>query len=360
MSTAPSRIHRSFRRAANALAFVALAAAARAQSFNVDVGATAGTDPGNAYGAAAAQPGFWNWFEVSAAHINGLQGLSPLAGGAPVAAVRFTTGAGGNYTFNSALAGDEEALMDDCHDIDPGDPATYEFVGLAAGGYWIYTYAWAPDNAAFRTRVEVPGSDDPAQDIGGVWPGAHRYQITYSKHFRALPAGAVLTVIATQQVGFGSVNGFQLVYGGAFGCDGEIDTYCTAKVNSAGCTPAIHHFAGPPSAGACACPFNITATGVLSNVSGLLFYSRAGPVATPFFGGTLCAAPPLKRTALQNSGGAGACGGVFGIDFNAVISADGTFVPGESVWAQWYYRDTGFAAPNNIGLSDALHFTVCF
>ena len=62
----------------------------------------------------------------------------------------------------------------------------------------------------------------------------------------------------------------------------------------------------------------------------------------------------------MNSGGAGACGGTYGINFNAVIAADGTFVPGESVWAQWYYRDTGFAAPNNYGLTDGLHFTVCF
>jgi hypothetical protein len=341
---------------------LALVAAARAQSLNVDIGATAGTNPSVAYGAAANQPGHWNWFNCVPAALGALQPLSPLAGGAPVASVRFVAGNDGNFSFdNPATIGDAEALMDDVHDIRLGEPAVYEFHGLAPGGYWLYTYAMAPDDPNYRTEVAVlaPPSDDPPQVIGGAWPPGHEYQRTFAKHFVALPAGGILRVRATVANAFGSVNGFQLVFGGAGACDGEIDRYCTAKVDSGGCVPTIGWAGGPPSAGACGCGFLVRATNVLRNRNGLMFFSLNGPRATPFLGGTLCVEPPLRRTAVQNSGGAAPCGGTFSLDFNPLVPLY-AIAPGDSVWTQWYYRDPTHPDGSGTGLSDALHFTVCF
>jgi hypothetical protein len=134
--------------------------------------------------------------------------------------------------------------------------------------------------------------------------------------------------------------------------------YCTAKVNSAGCTPAIA-FTGTPSATS-GSGFQISASNILANKFGLLFYGKSGPAASAFQGGTLCAAPPLVRTMLQNSGGTPPCGGSFSLDFNAYIAsgADPALVSGQQVNAQYWSRDPGFAPPDNTNLTDAVEFTI--
>jgi hypothetical protein len=134
--------------------------------------------------------------------------------------------------------------------------------------------------------------------------------------------------------------------------------YCTAKVNSAGCTPAIA-FTGTPSATS-GSGFQISASNILSNKFGLLFYGKSGPSASPFQGGTLCVAPPLVRTMVQNSGGSAPCGGSFSLDFNAYIAsgADPALVSGQQVNAQYWSRDPGFAPPDNTNLTDAVEFTI--
>ncbi|MCC6408907.1 MAG: hypothetical protein IT453_17225 [Planctomycetes bacterium] len=132
--------------------------------------------------------------------------------------------------------------------------------------------------------------------------------------------------------------------------------YCTSQVNSAGCTPAIG-FDGTPSARTGA-GFHVTASNVLSNVNGLLFYGKTGSVSVPFQGGTLCVAAPVTRTPVQNSGGSGACGGTFDLDFNAFAkSAGGLGLDGGvQVWAQYWSRD--LASPGRTNLTNALRFTL--
>jgi hypothetical protein len=143
--------------------------------------------------------------------------------------------------------------------------------------------------------------------------------------------------------------------------------YCTAKVNSLGCTPSIGA-AGTPSATA-GSGFTVSATNVLNNKSGLLFYSTTGQAATPFTGGTLCVKSPIKRTAGLSSGGnppPNDCSGIFAIDMNAFAVSPGPptplpalTVPGTVVNCQFWGRDPGFAAPNNTTLSNGLQYTVC-
>jgi len=134
--------------------------------------------------------------------------------------------------------------------------------------------------------------------------------------------------------------------------------YCTGKVNSLGCTPAIS-FGGSPSASSGA-PFTITCSGVINQKSGLLMYSHL-PNAAPFQGGTLCLKPPLRRTSPQNSGGSASgsdCTGTFGFDFNARIQSgvDPTLVAGAEVFAQYWSRDP--ASSSTTSLSNALRFLV--
>jgi hypothetical protein len=134
--------------------------------------------------------------------------------------------------------------------------------------------------------------------------------------------------------------------------------YCTAKVDSAGCEPQIAS-SGIASATS-GLPFDLSASGVLNQKSGLLFYGY-GPNFVPFFDGTLCVQPPFVRTPVQNSGGNTSlpdCSGSYVVDFNAHIQsgADTNLVPGAQVCAQYWYRDP--PSPSPAGLSDAIYFTI--
>ena len=135
-------------------------------------------------------------------------------------------------------------------------------------------------------------------------------------------------------------------------------TYCTAKVNSLGCTPALA-LAGTPS-WTNGLPFLVNASNVISQKTGLAFYGYA-PSSAPFQGGIKCVAPPTFRTVTQNSGGSASgadCTGSYSFDFNALIRSqvDPGLVPGRKVYAQLWSRDP--ASPSLTGLTNAVQFTI--
>jgi hypothetical protein len=145
------------------------------------------------------------------------------------------------------------------------------------------------------------------------------------------------------------------------------EVYCTAKVNSLGCTPSIG-FTGTASATA-GSGFDVTATNVRNNKNGLLFFGVNGRSAQPFQGGTLCVTAPIRRTAVVSSGGtalpANDCSGVYSIDMNAFAVSAGPPIPlaalsvsGTVVDCQYWGRDPGFPAPSNSTLTNALEYTV--
>jgi hypothetical protein len=134
--------------------------------------------------------------------------------------------------------------------------------------------------------------------------------------------------------------------------------YCTAQVNSLGCSPRVTH-QGSPS-GSLSSGFVITASSIRNQQNGLLFYGVNGRATLPWLGGTLCVEPPLRRTSLANSGGSAApandCSGALNLDFNAWASGsnDSALFVGQRVRAQFYSRDVG--APANLNLTDAIEF----
>lgn len=142
----------------------------------------------------------------------------------------------------------------------------------------------------------------------------------------------------------------------------EAFSYCTAKTNSLGCTPAI--FASGTPSMTSPSSFDVGADQVLNQRSGLLFYGYASFVLPGFQGGTLCVQPPLRRLAVQNSGGTTPptmdCSGQYLLDFNAHAQSglDPLLVAGQQVNCQWWSRDPQQTDGTGAGLTDALVFTM--
>ncbi len=147
---------------------------------------------------------------------------------------------------------------------------------------------------------------------------------------------------------------------GVLSCTGTWSTYCTAKVNSQGCTPQVGA-TGTPSAAGGPGSFTIRALQVLNLQNGVFFYGLT-PAATPFQGGTLCVAGQVTRTPIQNAGGnptPGDCSGQYVFDMGARIAAgtDPRLVQGATVVGQFWSRDPQ-SLPFPSGLTDAIRFTI--
>ncbi len=202
------------------------------------------------------------------------------------------------------------------------------------------------------------GSLTVAEEVGGAAPGGGTMST-----FDAWPS------LVAQRASFGAATpgGPHLnAYCQFTLCGSSTITYCTAKTNSLGCTPAIHSL-GTSSASATS-GFTVSAAQLINNKNGILIYGLTGRAATPFGGGTLCLANPIKRTPVASTGGHAPpndCSGSLSLDMNAFAAGllGGNPSPalssvGQTVDTQFWSRDPGFAAPNNISLTDALEYVV--
>jgi hypothetical protein len=136
-------------------------------------------------------------------------------------------------------------------------------------------------------------------------------------------------------------------------------TYCTAKVNSHGCPPAISFMGSPTISGAD--NFFVNANQELNQRSGLMIWALT-PAAQPALGGILCV-HSFKRTPAQNSGGTALptidCSGTYSYFFShAYMGAQG-ITAGTTIYAQYYGRDPFIPDGTGASLSNALEFTIC-
>ncbi|MBI5433943.1 MAG: VCBS repeat-containing protein [Planctomycetes bacterium] len=226
---------------------------------------------------------------------------------------------------------------------------TYAFTFVAPGTYAIST------TGGFNAQVVVTGG---AVTQKGFYMGGQQYRFAVDA---TSAAELCYELVFTDWAGNVRVSRPVRVTLSGGGCTPPV-VYCTAKVNSIGCTPTIG-WSGTPSASAGA-GFFVTASNVLNNKSGLFFYSFNGQQAIAFQGGTLCFKLPIKRTSLQGSGGnppPNDCSGTYSIDFNAYIASgvDPALVAGAAFDGQYWARDPGFSPPNNTSLTDALHVVLC-
>ncbi|MEO6708264.1 MAG: S8 family serine peptidase, partial [Planctomycetota bacterium] len=125
---------------------------------------------------------------------------------------------------------------------------------------------------------------------------------------RASASGALTLLLNSDCDGNGLYDPRQIANGVSQDANGngipdecEVLVYCTAKVNSLGCTPQIAA-SGSPSASAPS-GFVVSASSVRNQRAGVLLYGFTGRAALPFGGGTLCLAGSLRRSAVVNSGG---------------------------------------------------------
>ena len=254
--------------------------------------------------------------------------------------------------------------------------ASYFTTGVSnnlVGGFLTNDFSGAPDTLTIKFA-------SPISDLSFVY---HQIGTWQPSNFRAMLGAVVVDSFSnlSNQTQPNNYFGFtNIVFDELqldFVSDFNVDTlafndasqpvvYCTAKINSLGCTPTIG-YSGSPSASA-GSGFSVQAIQVLNNKNGLLFYGVTGRATLPFQGGTLCVQPQIKRTPSVNSGGnppPNDCSGTFAIDMNlfAVGGLGGTPLPaltvaGTIVNCQWWGRDPGFVAPNNTTLSDALEYSI--
>jgi hypothetical protein len=147
---------------------------------------------------------------------------------------------------------------------------------------------------------------------------------------------------------------------GVLDCGGSWSTYCTAKVNSQGCTPVVAASANPSfSGGPGSCV--VTASNVLNNQNGIFFYGTT-PGAIPFQGGTRCVAGAIVRTAVQNAGGnppPADCSGAYTFDLGARIASgvDPRLVRGATIVGQFWSRDPSSPSYPS-GLTGGIRLTI--
>lgn len=130
-------------------------------------------------------------------------------------------------------------------------------------------------------------------------------------------------------------------------------TYCTAKLNSLGCVPAISHTGALALSGAD--DFVVRAAQLHNQRAGLLFWGRSA-AAIPYMGGTLCVPSPVVRTPAQNSGGSATgddCSGAFAFHFSNAYALSRGLQPGDDIYAQFWSRDDA-SAPYLASFTDAL------
>jgi hypothetical protein len=336
--------------------------------------------------------------EIGSNHAGSLAGRALVYSGRDGALLLTLDPDSAGDSFGFWVAGTGDVNHDGHDDVLVGAPTDAQN-GLSAGAAFVFSGAngtvlrklLGASNTLFGFSV-AGGSDSDGDGVPDFAIGARRDTLAGNN------AGSVRVVSGasglTLYTAYGSVGdelGFSVAFAGDQNRDGRADvvagapfdspgisfagsarvflggcpaplTYCVAKVNSLGCTPSISA-QGAPSV-SIADAFTLRATNVRNQRPGVLLWSY-GPNAQPFGGGILCVSGyvGIARLGLQLAGGSPAgiadCSGNYAVHFSHAYMASKGLVPGARVFAQFYSRDPGFSAPNDVGFTDAVSFEIC-
>jgi hypothetical protein len=318
-------------------------------------------------------------------HVLALVALAPLGGAQSVLystsfddavgwtlvdcwAVDATPATLGAHTGTNSLNCNDGAVYDYCFD----DDATSPVIDLAAGvtgselSFWC---RWDTESDCYydAKHVVVSDADDQAVllDLCLLQSTTCPAPLVWHVHTVPLdPAWGQVQVTFHFDVLddlFNGGSGWAVDDMSVSGECGPSIPYCTPKVNSAGCVPAILT-TGVPSFSGASTAFRVQAQNVLNQHPGLMIWSFA-EASTPFGGGTLCLGGLLTRTSGQSSGGNAMpptdCSGTYSYNLTPEYMAAHGMTPGTTVHVQYWSRDSGFAAPHNMGLTAGMRVVIC-
>lgn len=251
----------------------------------------------------------------------------------------------GGQQFGISIAGIGDQDGDGLADFVVGDPKDNPAGGVCcSGAAFVYS---GLDGTLLETHVGVSAG------FSEYWLLGHVVANVGDLNGDGLVDWAASTPYRTQEKGGAAVF--------LTGCPATVE-YCSAKTNSLGCVPSL---SASGAASAALPTLSIDASNVLNQRNGLLFYGLSGRAALPFFGGTLCVAPPLRRTGVQSSLGnpppANDCSGAYALDFGAIVASGSqpALVPGQQVNAQYWMRDPQNPDGTGVVLTTAAELYVC-
>lgn len=244
-----------------------------------------------------------------------------------------------------------------------GNYPSGDFFRVTLDGVEVFRESFANAlTSQVQSYVSAPGVELARHvDLGFSGPGSFytdsAYDMSREPRFRNLPHTGSTATITFEMEG----PGIQSLGDESWAFDllrVRLDaprSYCSAKVNSLGCTPTIGDFNVASVSGG---QFAVTARNVLNQRNGLLFWGYSATNA-PYHGGTLCVAAPTVRTPVTESGGtlqpANDCSGTFRFDFTGAYLASQSLVAGSSIRCQWWSRDPAAVAFDS--LTNALDVT---
>ncbi len=134
---------------------------------------------------------------------------------------------------------------------------------------------------------------------------------------------------------------------------------CLSKVDSLGCLSRVSSSGKPTVSGSE--PFYVCAAPMRNLRPGACLFSPT-KLSAPFHGGRLCVGGQPVMVNLPSSAGSPTgndCSGFLSFRFDAALFASLGIPAGTTLYTQMWYRDPGYAPPNNYGLSNGLKFTTC-
>lgn len=334
-----------------ALAISPAAALAQQPTLQLDFASSTASfgPPAVTYPGASGARGIWNDIDGGAAGGSGTLSTGPLndAAGNPTGVVCHLDAAAGGLILTYAedapsTTGNDQALLDDCIYFQ-GD-GTIRLELLPAGTYDVYTYAVAPDAAAFpgtrSTRVDVPGSMDGPQVVEGGFAGAYVSGMTHALHRVTVDGTTPLDILISAAAGIDSVNGLQIVPVGGNAITQT--TFCSPNPNSTG-VPGV--LTGSGSTAAAANDLTLLASDLPPGQFGIFVVSREAIAFIPLNQGVLCLSGSIGRYVgpgqVFQASATGEASLQVDLPSVPLPSVLGPVLPGDTLFFQAWHRDVG-------------------